>query len=70
MLTASTQNTASLRRERRALCCSSSEPLGTNGFGLFIILCDGVLVRGNFIFEFGAAKLSLEKFRNALNLHS
>ena len=28
------------------------------------------LVRGNFIFEFGAAKLSLEKFRNALNLCS
>src|SRR6478736_4541776 len=35
-LTASTQKTASLRRERRWLCCSNSEPLGTNGLGLFI----------------------------------
>jgi hypothetical protein len=29
-----------------------------------------LLFRGCFIFEFGAAELSLEKFRNALNLHS
>jgi hypothetical protein len=28
-----------------------------------------LLFRGCFIFEFGAAELSLEKFRNALNLH-
>jgi hypothetical protein len=26
------------------------------------------MVRGGFIFEFGAAELSLEKFRNALNV--
>src|SRR5208337_3752729 len=69
-LTASTQKTASLRRERRWLCCSSSEPLGTNGFGLFIGLAPGrgfVFFEVCFIFEFGAAQFSLEKFRSALN---
>src|SRR5882724_140340 len=35
-LTASTQPTAMRRRKRRWLCCSSKEPLGTNGFGLFM----------------------------------
>ncbi len=35
-LMASTQKTASFMRERR-LCCSSNEPCGTNGFGLFMI---------------------------------
>src|SRR6516164_8797670 len=55
-LTASTQNTASLRRERRWLCCSSSEPLGTNGFGLFIMLLAQMRPgsRSVFGFEFGA----------------
>ena len=37
-LTASTQNTATLTRERRLLCSSNKEPWGTNGLGLFIDL--------------------------------
>jgi hypothetical protein len=37
-LTASAQPTAIFKRDRRRLCCSSSEPFGTNGFGLFISL--------------------------------
>src|ERR1039458_6617959 len=69
-LTASTQKTASLMRERRWLCCSSSEPLGTNGFGLFITLLAQmrplfeVVVFG---FEFSAAELSLEKLKTKNN---
>ena len=35
-LTASTQETPILSWERRRLCCSSREPWGRNGFGLFI----------------------------------
>jgi hypothetical protein len=60
-------------RERRLLCSSKSEPLGTNGFGLFIGLAlvasflRGLFFSSIFGFDFYAAKSSLEKFRNALN---
>ena len=68
-LTASTQPTVIFKRERRTLCCSSSEPLGTNGFGLFILFGANAswFSRRFLFFEFCAAELSLEKFRNALN---
>ncbi len=67
-LKASTQNTASFKRERRLLCCSRIEPLGTNGFGLFMSLAPAAsFLRGGFYcFEFSAAKLSLEKFHRVL----
>ena len=43
-LTPRTQATVILRRERRRLCWASSDPFGTNGFGLFICLAQCVLV--------------------------
>ena len=62
----STQSTASFMRERRLLCCSSREPWGTNGFGLFIDLAPmASFLRGGLIFF--AAKFSLGKFRGVLN---
>src|SRR5260221_916482 len=66
---ASTQKTASFMRERR-LSCSSSEPWGTNGFGLFMGLARvASFLRGRFFcFDFSTAKFSLEKFRGGLNL--
>src|SRR5271154_7028424 len=72
-LTAITQKTPSFMRERRLLCSSRSEPLGTNGFGLFIDLAlvasflRGLFFSSIFGFDFYAAKSSLEKFRNVLN---
>jgi len=43
-------------RERRLLCCSNREPLGTNGFGLFIDLAlIASFLRGWLIFS--AAKI-------------
>src|SRR6185369_8415595 len=47
-LIAKVQNTASLTRDRR-LCCSSSEPWGTNGFGWFMDLARlASFLRGQF----------------------
>ena len=64
--TTSTQSTASFDGERRLLCCSNREPLGTNGFELFIDLAlVASFLRGGLI-SF-AAKFSLGKFRGGLN---
>jgi len=55
-------------RERRLLCCSNKEPLGTNGFELFIDLAlIASFLRGWLILISFAAKFSLGKFRGGLN---
>src|SRR5690242_4737808 len=67
-LMASTQNTATLTRERRLLCSSNKEPWGTNGLGLFIDLALIASFRDeDWVVEFPATKPSSQKLPGVLN---
>src|ERR1039458_5522068 len=68
--TRSTQNTPSFMREWRLLCCSNREPLGTNGFGLFIDLAlIASFLRGWLIF-FAAKKINQPRRKDAISAKS